>query len=90
MDSRKIIQSVQAGSCAESYPCQHSLTITYQDGSKKEDWAWGPDIAKNYYKYLGENDKAHFSEYRPHSRFFSRWFNSDETISEEKTPTNKI
>ena len=92
MDSRKKdIKSVQTGGCAESYPCQHSLTITYKDGTKEGGWAWGPDIVKKYYNYLGENDKEHFSQYRNHSRFFSRWANSEKAleIAEEKAH-NKI
>ena len=32
----KEIKSVEAGGCAESYPCQHSLRITYKDGSTGE------------------------------------------------------
>ena len=87
MNSRdKEIQSVEAGGCAETYPCQHSVTITFKDGTTKEQGATGPEVAKKYFNYLNDRDKKHFSEYRKKSGFFTRWF---EVQNAEAPPSNK-
>ncbi len=70
---KKEIESVKPGSsCAESYPCQHSLTIKYKDGTTEETWANGREIAEKYLNYLDANDKGHFKGYAKSGLFSNK------------------
>lgn len=72
MQAKKEIVSVKAGDgCAESYPCQHEITIRYKDGTEEQRWANGRTIAREYGNYLDANDWNHFSGYAK-SSFFGR------------------
>lgn len=92
MSLRKEIVSVEpSSSCAESYPCQHTLTIKYKDGTTEETGSNGRDIAKKYFNYLNENNKNHFSVYLSRSGVFGRQpdSNSEQKVTQEKTMSNQ-
>jgi hypothetical protein len=88
----KEIGSVEPGGCAQSYPCQHSLTIKYKDGSIEKEWAYGDEIAEKYFNYLNDRNQKHFSQYRSKLGFFTRWFNSktEREFTQKDTPHQQI
>jgi hypothetical protein len=94
---KKEIASVKpSSSCAESYPCQHSLTIKYKDGTTENGWSNGREIAKKYFNYLSEGQKKHFAKYLGKSGFFGNQSDSDSEQessvinTQEKKPDNRM
>ena len=62
---KKEINSVKPSDwCAESFPCQHDVTIKYKDGTEKtkSDYS-GLKLFEKYGKFLSKADAEHFSMY---------------------------
>ena len=59
----KTIKSLKVSSmCLQSYPCQHHITITYNDGAQENSIMSGWSAVTNkYWNFLSKNDKNHFS-----------------------------
>jgi hypothetical protein len=63
MITQKTIVSIDIGEfCFETYPCQHRCQITYNDGSVATPLLGARTlISEEYYQYLDEPSKEHFS-----------------------------
>jgi hypothetical protein len=71
----EMVQSIKlTGSCRESFPCQHSLTITLLDGREKKMGLGGKDLSilmeatRNSVEW-SQKDIKHFESYINHSFF---------------------
>ena len=85
----KEIASVEPGSCAESYPCKHSLTIKYKDGTRENSFGNGRSIAEKYFNYLDDRNKKHFAEYLGKSGLFGHQSDSEQKPSMSNTQEKK-
>lgn len=57
---KKLVNVIMGKTCLESYPCQHSVTLQYSDGSSEKKGNWfSTMILKHYKQYLNEETIRH-------------------------------
>lgn len=61
---KKIVKVTLGDRCLESYPCQHDITIAYEDGSTVVERTNGKEVCQKYYELLSDKDKAHVECYK--------------------------
>lgn len=62
MSGKTIVKCILSPLCLQSYPCQHSATIKYSDGTEEVVHLDGYDaISNQYWKYLSSGDQEHFT-----------------------------
>src|SRR5689334_12567621 len=55
------IKSIDTGPiCLQSSPCQHDITITYQNGKQESGRMWATQIAGLCWQNLSQEDQKHF------------------------------
>lgn len=64
IQSHRHIQSVHISDlCQRSYPCKHTVTVTYSDGEIDPMHLNGSEILKKFSSFFTPEQKVHFQTY---------------------------